>query len=568
MDSSPTPPSLYLTVSTLIERDRLKEYKDLYKAFTTAIDDKKQRRTIHKAIQPMFDDISDRERHIFFDEHLIDAENETGSKADVITLEIPRTIRWLTEEQRWQFDAGASWELPGVTCRYFWFVHSNRDISYHLSLHIPYKHDAKHYYALALLQKLFFPSEEPDAECMAESFRLDVVSINGSAQTEKENLADFLERKFGEHVGNILPGPNKSWWTRLALEKPADANKYLFSPEFSRAAFLLRDDFFDRTLRKPGQALAELASRSARSTPTHGAGIPSDVYRDVDIAGLSDAALALIFLSGFLQNIIDFLEQDELEYNDAIEPLYPEGKMKKDPHFLLYATEDSIFEIVASSRSLEKGSQYIGICPYLFLVHVTVFHDESLVRRFEKSVCNLTNEIEAKTDKFSNFDKLTIEQLDEVVSIFHRGRFGIFGEVERYLHINTFLYSTEQAFYKAIGNYRYIEGRLNHWDGLLNELSSATGGAHELARQKTERRMDRILFFIAGFSIFQVLFAMTQSLSGLRFGQPESSAEATKAAAIDFKPLADLLDVGFIVAAIALVVFATTEYMTSRKRRK
>jgi hypothetical protein len=552
---------LYLTVSTLIERKKLKKYPGLDQAFRDTREDKENRRTIEEAIKPMFDDIADRERHIFFDEHLIDA----ASKPDQVTLVIPQTIKWFTEKQPWQFDAGACWELAGVTCRYFWFIHSNKDISYHISLHIPYKHDARHYYALSLLQKLFFPSEKPGSDCIEQSFCLDVRNSRDQQTASKENLALFLKRKFGEHVNTILPGPSEPWWENLACEDASDSNPFLFSPEFSRAAFLLKDDFFDKTLRDPRQALAGLANHSSRvaskSSTAHEATVEPDshpvVYNDVDIQGISAAALALIFLSGFLQNIIDFLEQDELEYNDAIEPLYPEGKMQKDPHFLLYATEDSIFEIVASSRSMEKGKAHIGICPYLFLVHVTVFHDEFLVRRFEKSVRKLTKKIGRKTRKFSSFSNSDIGQLEEIVSIFHKGRLKIFGEVERYLHIRTFLYSTEQAFYKAISDYRYIEGRLNHWNELLNELSSTASGGHELARQKAERRINRILFYIASFSVFQVLFAISQSISRWKFQDT------------DYEFAANALDAYFIGAAVLLAIWALAKrnaYRWSKKK--
>jgi hypothetical protein len=587
MDNSPTtrppPPDgeLYLTVSTLIEREKLKSHEGLYEAFSNFRNDAKNRRTIERAVQPMFEDIADRKRHIFFDEHLIDAEvasvnhSRQADLGSLITLEIPQTIKWLTEEQRWQFDAGNSWELPDVTCRFFWFLHSNRDVSYHISLRVPYNHDAKHYYALSLLQKIFYPSEQPDADCMEKSFGINVVATDVTPQqaNQKQSLAGFLESKFKEHMDNILPGRDGAWWIELAHEKSAHIHRPFFTPEFSRAAFLLKDNLFDETLRNPGDAIEELARRRPNSTSPSSAGNSAapqmeplaNVYRDVDVEGLSTEGLALIFLSGFLQNIIDFLEQDKLEYSDAIEPLHPQGDLANDPHFLLYVTEHSIFEIVAFSRSLDKGSKYIGTCPYLFLVHVTVFHDESLVKQFAESVRRLTRKIGKKTRKFSKFNKSSIERLDEIVSTFHKGRFGIFGEVERYLHINTFLYSTEQAFYKAISDYRYVEGRLDHWDRMLNELSNATGGAHELARQKTERRMDRVLFYITAFSIFQVLFAITQSIGDWKLGHAESPKITVNGAQIDFKYLADALDIGLVIVAIGFVLFAVTEY---RRRRK
>src|SRR6185312_15571530 len=85
--------------------------------------------------------------------------------------------------------------------------------------------------------------------------------------------------------------------------------------------------------------------------------------------------LALIFLSGFLHNVIDFFQQDESELADGTDPLH------QDAHFLLYATQESVFEVVDKSGSLERAHDYIGTCPYLFLVHVMALQDEALVRQ-------------------------------------------------------------------------------------------------------------------------------------------------------------------------------------------
>lgn len=570
LHSDPTGGELYLTVSFLIERERLRE-QNLYTPFARA-KDHPDLRNIESAMKPMFDDIADRERHIFFDEHLIDtklvagnADNRLGNSGTTITVEVPRTIKWRAEDQSWQYDAGASWEWKNITCRFFWLIHSNRDVSYHISLQAHYEHDAQHYYALSLLQKLFFPSETPDENLNDPPSSLNVIfrKSEHNATGVRKKLSHFLAAEFSRHVrelpGNTVPEPDTGWWAELVLAKSPNSKGRPPEPTFSRAALLLKDRLFDKTLRHPAKAMEDLRdslSPKSQEQPRNPASLQGTTpsYRNVDVGGLSEEAFALIFLSGFLQNIIDFLEQDELEYQDAIEPLYPAAGVENDPHFLLYATQHSIFEVVASSRSLARGSDYIGICPYLFLVHLTVFHDESLVKRFEDSVRDLIIDIEERT---TDFDKATPEELDEIVFTFNRGRFGIFGEVERYLHINTFLYSTEQAFYKAISKDRYIEGRLNHWDRLLKELSSATTGAHELARQKTERRINKILLYIAMFSVFQVLFAGTQSLRSWEFLDMTNH----------YSLAANILDVLFVIGALILFRFAIKDYLGPRSRR-
>jgi hypothetical protein len=549
---------LYMTVSLLIERERLGK-------LATAFDNTRNHEglsNIEEAIDPMFQDIADRKRQIFFDERLVDTrfvagnqDRRLGNSSLKIALEVPRTIKWRAEDQDWQYDAGASWNWKNITCRFFWYIHSNQDVSYHISLHVPYYHDAKYYYALSLLQKLFFPSETPDAAVAApSSFKVIADDASLAEASAGDEFIEFLSKKFNQHVdalpGSTLPEPKGGWWQELVLAKQRSDEDGPPGPTFSRAAMLFKDTLFDRILRKPEAAICCLKKNLTTSAPavqtTPNTDPPSLHCRNVNTHKLTKNALALIFLSGFLQNIIDFLEQDDLEYSDAIEPLYPAPGTKEDPHFLLYATQDSVFEIVSASRSLDRGGDYIGLCPYLFLVHLTLFYEESLVKRFEGLARKLAEQIEQLS---LDFDKASPEELHKIVTNFNKGRLKIFDEVARYLHINTFLYGTEQAFYKAVSADRYLEGRLERWDRFIQELSNVVSGAHELARQRVDRRTNKILYSIAVFGVFQVLFAATQSVHNWNFSDSPRYFLST-----------NILEFALVVASTIFITVKVFEY--------
>lgn len=567
----PSPPDrtggeLYMTVSLLIERERL---EDLATAFNNARNHEGLG-NIENAIDPMFEDIADRKRQIFFDEHLVDTrfvprnkDRRLGNSSVKIALEVPRLIKWRAEDQDWQYDAGASWNWKNITCRFFWCIHSNQDVSYHISLHAPYEHDAKYYYALSLLQKLFFPSETPDAaDTVPSSFKVVIDDASPSVASGGDEFIVFLSKKFNQHV-DALPGatlqePEGGWWRKLVLAQQQGDEDDPPGPAFSRAALLFKDILFDSILRTPETAIGCLKTNLTPSAPAiqnNPDANPSNLpYKNVNTDNLTKEALALIFLSGFLQNIIDFLEQDHLEYTDAIEPLYPAPGAKDDPHFLLYATQDSVFEIVKSSRSLDRGSDYIGLCPYLFLVHLTLFHEESLVKRFEGLARELAERIKQRS---LDLDKASPEDLHKIVTTFNKGRLKIFDEVARYLHINTFLYGTEQAFYKAVSADRYLEGRLERWDRFIQELSNVVGGAHELARQRVDRRTNKILYSIAVFSVFQVLFAATQSVHNWNFSDSPRYFLST-----------DILEFALVVASTIFITVKVFEYRTTSRKDK
>ncbi len=535
------PGKLYWTLSILVEKERLDHATKVerrppeYAAWLERLRDNANRThytgAISRAVDPMFHDIADRSRQIFFDEALLDPQ-DFDKTPQRISLVFPAAFEWGTEGTTSQARFATDLVWSDVDYRYYWFLHSNGALTYHFSLEIPYEHRLQHYYAMSVLQKRFFPSEMStnDPELANDSFPIRV--RHDGTETE---LHAFVRSAFTKHIHRLISRPdptsNKAgaWksllgstsdkrdaWDQLVTghgdddhDRSGDPMRPVPGvaprPAFCRAAYLLEDPFFEQLLRTRERSLAAVPSvmgrfklafldASADSVARY------DYTKQADLQDLESrhpGPLALIFLSGFLHNIIDFFEQDESELADATTPLH------QDSHFLLYATQESVFEIVDKSGSLERAREYIGTCPYLFLVHVMALQDEALVCLFERHVRTLSAMIEKKEELEGN------EETRELLDKFHKRRKDIFLGVERYTHLNVFRYETEQNFYEQVERIRGIANRRAHWEERLTRLSEAMSGMHELAQQKADTWLNKLALAIAVFGVFQVLFALT-----------------------------------------------------------
>ena len=552
------PGTLHLTVSLLIQNERFKGVSrdDVVGKLQLGAE---SHGTIGKAIAPMFQDVADSSRQLFCAEALLDAaDTGSGNCQEAITLAVPGEFHWETEGTKVKAEFGDPWRWNNIQFRYFWFLHSNRDVSYHVSLQIDYQHRLRDYYALSVIQKVFFPSETPEPP---NYHNLKVISSRGSEM----NLTEFIVARFNAHFSNLcnqnkislLTVSEDEFWSRLVQKKTnqkqhpgrcddGSKSRGSWPPEYCRAAFLLQDAFFDYTLRERldilgtlnndllNTDLSEMAdcgrnsrrkwlrelvqtwNLDANSRPCDNCNERPEMTYDINSLTKLDSEsekkeLALIFLSGYFQNIMDFFRQGDSEFEDGTDPLYPDDPTL-DLHFLLYATPDAIFEVVRESRSLESGRKHIGSCPYLFLVHVTLFHNESLVRRFEELIKNLVLEVEEKTLNYRGWSQLKSSDIKKLLTRFHLERLKIFGEVEKYMHMNVFRYDTEQAFYIRAMATKGISERQQHWEMVLAKLHETVDGLHDLAQQDSDDRLNKIILTITVSSIFQVLFASTQAL--------------------------------------------------------
>lgn len=135
---------------------------------------------LRNAIDPLMNDIADRESHGEVHEFLLAATEESPEDLDAAANEIrkfkslhfrlPKSISWTTEGTRFVAEAPGLGDPRSVRLRRFWFSHNNGALSYHMAFSHHYGsfvrggslqsgYDPASFYFLSLLQKLAAPKE-------------------------------------------------------------------------------------------------------------------------------------------------------------------------------------------------------------------------------------------------------------------------------------------------------------------------------------------------------------------------------------------------------------------------
>ena len=541
---------LHLTLSFLIDQRRMQALvRDGERCFWNrhllatlrgdhaGDDDYHDSRRLGQAIEPLFNDIADRQRGLFIQDFLIDTPSALGAPGDShgenvcdeIELTLPADVRWETEGDRFALQLSQPVRLR-ARCRAFWVAHSNTALTWHLSLELPYRHDHAHYYALSLLQKAVFPTEGTRWLQEASDHGLRVRSLAPGATTR--SLYGYVSALFEGHaesllagVGGVLakrglrmaqPAKGDSLWRRLLIERDDAAAPATRPPAVAplgelqcRAMLLLQDPYFFALL-KP-QVRGALPP-FAEIRPKRRDGVHAYDERDLLPAQCPPAHLDYYFLSGFLQNIVDFLRQDVSEIQDGTDPIYPPAGIDDDSHFLVYATQTSIYEIIAGSRSLNVGRGWIGTCPYLFLVHLMTMHNESLVQEYERMVRALIGKLEG--DGLLDAEAAQVNKVysthaaDDAFGAFRRFRLDTFNRIAKHRYFNVLRYDTERAFYESIEAVRGIRQREDYWAKVVGDLEGTVDDLRDNETQKSEKSLNRILFYVTFLGVLQVMFQL------------------------------------------------------------
>src|SRR5690606_12041987 len=415
-------------------------------------DDYQDSRRLGRAIEPLFNDIADRQRGLFIQDFLLDTpsapqrpgDSDGENVCDEPEISFPADIRWETEGDRFALSLAQPVRLR-ARCRAFWVAHSNAALTYHLSLELPYAHDHAHYYALSLLQKAVAPTEGTQWLDGDGGLRVHPRGAGGALP-----LAGYLEAMFERHAASLLAGirvelgrrgiamappvPGRSLWQQLLGEREGER------PALRTPA----------GLRCRGVVLLQDPSLFAERPPPP--------------PGIPPPHLDSYFLSCFLQNTVDCLRQDGSEIQDGTDPIYPPaGVEDDDSHFLVYATQSAVYEVVAGSRSLDVGRGWIGTCPYLFLVHLMTLHNETLVHRYQALVRGLVEQLERDgllhAETVKDGGAWSTRVADEAFEAFRRFRLDTFNHVARHRYFNVLRYDTEREFYESIETVRGIQQR-------------------------------------------------------------------------------------------------------------
>ena len=523
------------------------------------------------AINPMFDDIADRSRNLFLRDFLLDTPNAPATAAadgkpiDPETthrlrnvcarfdLLLDHPVEWRTEGRSTEtLDFGSgSIRFDGVLCRAFWMAHSNESLSYHLSLEVPYGKGLPQQFGLSMLQKVFFNTE-------GTQWLLDNGGADGwqalRADAPPTPLLGVVETLFEQHLAHLLRSIRTvlrreelvpanievGSWQRLVLRQPVERvaqpgtppEAWKDSVRHRRLLVVLSDPSFFSALERARATHDALLEAHKPFDPLSSNG--RDTHRlDTLLQAMEARVLKAqpppeggpaatagaigceveryatsLFLSGFLQNIVDFLEQDWNEVYDGLSPIYPAPDASgANEGFMLYATPSIIYEVVSSSRSLEVGQQWIGTCPYMFLVHMTALFNESLVLRYELNVSRLFGHLQHAGLKASDRD--TSAQrfdtvLDHAYACIRDFRLLTFEQVHKHYAFNVFRYETEQTFFSEIERVRGVVARHEYWNKVLEHLTTTVDGLKQDREARFQQRIGGFGLLIAALGLIQL----------------------------------------------------------------
>ncbi len=519
---------------------------------------------LRNAIEPMFNDIADRERLGVVEDFLLDVEGD--HMGEIVQLAIPDVIEWSTEGKRFAAELGVQQPRP-LRMRTFWYVHVNGALSYHVSFSYRYQHNAADFYFISLLQKLAAPKEfirpadgpRGDIDVHTPSpdlFPLHHVEVlkNGKA----ERFWRFIAERFNRDVvglfgrvpmssdradGKPVKQPGKDYFQSLVRCEPFVETPGLHMPR-ARSMFVFDDERFVRAL-LPRSADGESITRTDK-VRGNGCGVyPEEVRRRSEQAGeggcvtldaallqsVSEEHLIYFFLAGFNQNIIDFINQEEHEVLDSLDPIYPlEPEHEAESFFVRYANPRAFITFASKLRSLYLGNDYIGTCPYAFLIHVLAMHNEYLVRNYEEAADDLVRQTSGAKDRRREFHAAA-------------ERFYAFRKVEyanyyRYRATNVFRYDTEQEVFERLEERRGIQARV---DDVERTFANVENFTRDL--ESRQRQFDTTLFaWIGGVFVFcEIGFLLVE----------KAGASTPPGAMASFMPDVGLLN--FFVLALGLL---------------
>ncbi|MDZ4759529.1 MAG: hypothetical protein SGJ21_00465 [Alphaproteobacteria bacterium] len=530
-------------------------------------------RELSDAIEPLFNDISDRERLGRVDDHLF-AVAPANACTDIL-ISAPETIAWETEGVRFEASPGAIGPQP-VRQRRFWYIHKNGAVSWHLSFRLDYQHSPAHFYFISMLQKVLAPKEfRPAGGARIDAglhvhapppggtgiAPLDTVRVSGPGLDEAPfwnavahwfaadapHLFDRLARADVWRRGNgaLLADPFRVLIRREAfLEIPG-----LTMPRFRFMFFFQDKDFFRRLLPPMNpetgrpvprssmvqeqcyqpflQAIAERKSASADAVKLDAgywtwATTRPDYVEDRRLhPALMEAAqktipaweddtrpdcLVYLFLSGFNQNIIDFMNQDASEILDSTDPIYPRTEDQSSERFFVrFANARALTSYVRSSRSLEAGNDFIGTCPYAFLIHALAVHNEFLARDYERATHDLIGDVKRLNDA---------HKLNDAAERFYEFRIGPFTDFFNDRYDNVFRYDTEADVFGEVEQRRGTERKTRYLEGIVSNLEKQTADLQARIQKREDRAVTYAVAAVGAFGLFQMALQISEMWAG------------------------------------------------------
>lgn len=332
------------------------------------------------------------------------------------------------------------------------------------------------------------------------------------------------------------PGTGKDWRSVLLQDQPVIEVPGLGMPPCRFEFFFHDKRFFDRLLpvdeqdnpMERNQVVLEEAYQpyAAKIRALRKSG-HDPVPLDQDFWGWAGAkersgCLDYLFLSGFNQNIIDFMNQDTSEILDSTDPLYPEGAGQQNERFFVrFANHRALVTFVPDSRSLEIGNDYIGTCPYAFLIHVLAMHNEFLDRLHETSTARRMAAIEALLAKGDKREGESVSKADILAGMnlaekkINEAQLAHYYEYQKFRYLNPFRYDTERDVFEKLENLRgtsrkqlALQAALDSLEDHAKDLGFQVREIHKTKEEEYQRKVS-ITFSIIGLSsLVQMIYGV------------------------------------------------------------
>lgn len=544
--------------------------------------DPEQARTkaLRRAINPLFNDIADRSRLGRIEDQLF-AVAPTQDAAFVL----PDLVRWSTEGRTFAVPIAPEDARFPIHVTRFWYLHGNGAMSWHISFEVMYRNagfaaalEAKRVpsglYLLSLMQKLAYPKESEMrrgpcgeggevGECRSdELFELRLVDPGMEPSDQPHLFWDVVDHWFQSDKGTIAAVHDRDMVDveLLGLCPHIVINEIpgLFCLD-TRSNFFLRDEAFFKLI-QPKDADGELANRRTRVRDDLFAGYPAlidahgetvsdprDPGQKVTILGSDYWARMLapdpsgtraadgspgpvdrlfyLFLAGFNQNIIDWTNQDASEVLDSLDPIYPSSdEQQSEGFFVRYANPRCLITYVQRSRTLEVGNDFIGTCPYAFLIHVLAMHNERLTRDQEKLAFAVVEKVNSYL-RAAQAERLRPRRIGQLVSEAEEWinwyRIAAFEHFDRHRYFNPFRYDTERDVFTELERLRGTSRLSAALDKALAALDESTRDIQRVraeAETDDEERRNRFMTLVFGVvglaGVAQVVFQIDQLMQG------------------------------------------------------
>lgn len=535
---------------------------------------------LRDAIEPLFNDIADRERLGKVEDTLLAASSDL--RGETIAITMPSMIEWETEGKRFRNRPVGLDRPREVVLRRFWFAHNNGALSYHLSFQMCYDHTPGDFYFLSMIQKALAPKEfairtefpaklasrqvSPLSGLPTGCLPIDQVHI---CENGRPNLPfwEFVKLRFEADASDLVPrlaskAGGKIDLAKVTAEALIEEMPFIevagLNMPLSRFMFFFQDKVLFERLMPPSMSsegvrprrsqmcqekcywpytakIEELIKKGAgelpplvdmdggywewvRTRPDYAELLAgkSEAERTKFVAAMQAAlpsfngdwsrpdCLQFLFLSGFTQNIIDFMNQDASEIQDSLDPIYPANNKQEDESFFVrFANPRALISFVAGSRSLETGQDYIGNCPYAFLIHVSALHNEFIGREYEQLIFDLMSKVEEYNRK---------GQLKKAANAFYAFRTGAYSDFHLARYQNHFRYDTERDVFASLERLRGTSRRETMLESLVQNMESQTRDLEARTSKQDEQRLSLLIGALGIFSLFQLAFNWADSL--------------------------------------------------------